>query len=88
MHYGGWLDNGTVFDSSYAKGAPVTFSLGEVVAGWREGLQLIGSGGMIELDVPPELGYGSRGQGRIPPNARLHFLVELIDVPFRNRSGK
>jgi FKBP-type peptidyl-prolyl cis-trans isomerase FkpA len=81
VHYVGTLDNGSEFDSSYRTGRPATFSLGQVVAGWTEGLQLIGEGGMIELEIPPALGYGAQGAaGSIPPNATLHFIVELISV--------
>lgn len=82
VYYKGWLDDGTEFDSSYAKGGgAVSFYLDGVIEGWTEGLQLIGVGGMIELEVPPELGYGARGFGSaVPPNARLHFLVELIET--------
>jgi FKBP-type peptidyl-prolyl cis-trans isomerase len=81
VHYHGWLDDGKVFDSSYQRGEPIEFPLDGVIAGWTEGMQLVGEGGMIELDIPSELGYGARGAGGvIPPNARLHFLVELLDV--------
>lgn len=80
-HYKGWLDNGTIFDSSYRRGEPTPFPLNQVIAGWTEGLQLIGEGGMIDLVIPPSLGYGSRGAGAaVPPNATLHFLVELKKV--------
>lgn len=80
-HYRGWLDDGTEFDSSYGRGEPTEFPLGGVIAGWTEGLQLIGEGGMIELEIPSSLGYGAEGApGAIPPNATLHFDVELIDV--------
>jgi FKBP-type peptidyl-prolyl cis-trans isomerase FkpA len=81
-HYKGWFDDGTEFDSSYAKGKPAEFRVTGVIKGWTEGLQLIGKGGMIELEVPPELGYGKKGFGNgvIPPDTRLHFLVELIDI--------
>jgi FKBP-type peptidyl-prolyl cis-trans isomerase len=52
-----------------------------VIPGWTEGMQLVGEEGMIELEIPSNLGYGARGAGGvIPPNATLHFLVELIDV--------
>lgn len=79
-NYAGWLDNGTQFDSSYGK-RPLKFPLGQVVPGWIEGLQLLKEGGMIELEIPSKLGYGSRGAGRmIPPNSRLHFIVELLAV--------
>jgi FKBP-type peptidyl-prolyl cis-trans isomerase FkpA len=81
VHYKGWLDDGKVFDNSYDRGEPTTFQLNRVVKGWTEGMQQIGEGGMIELEVPPELGYGNRGAGdSIPPGAQLHFLVELIKV--------
>lgn len=81
VHYRGWLDSGRQFDSSYDRGETASFGLGSVVPGWTEGLQLVGEGGMIELWIPSELGYGSRGSpGSIPPNATLHFVVELIKV--------
>jgi len=81
VNYHGWLDNKTVFDSSYQRGKSISFGLNQVIPGWTEGMQLVGEGGMIELQIPPELGYGSRGAGSaVPPNATLHFLVELIKV--------
>ena len=81
VHYHGWLDNKNVFDSSYKRGESISFPLNRVIAGWTEGMQLVGKGGMIELEIPPKLGYGAQGAGAaVPPNATLHFLVELIDV--------
>ncbi len=81
VHYHGTLDDGSVFDSSYSRGKPAIFALNEVVPGWSEGLQLVGEGGMIELVIPPELGYGQEGRPpTIPGNATLHFTVELIRV--------
>ncbi len=81
VDYVGWLDNGREFDSSYERREPTSFGLGQVVPGWTEGLQLIGEGGMIELEVPYQLGYGEGGKpGAIPPMATLHFKVELHDV--------
>ncbi len=81
VHYVGWLDDDTEFDSSYRRGEPATFALMEVVPGWTEGLQLVNQGGMIELEIPSYLGYGPGGMpGSIPPNATLHFKVELIDI--------
>lgn len=82
VHYHGWLDNGSVFDSSYKRGESIEFPLNGVIPGWTEGMQLVGKGGMIELLIPSDLGYGARGTpgGPIPPNATLHFLVELLDV--------
>jgi FKBP-type peptidyl-prolyl cis-trans isomerase FkpA len=81
VHYHGWLDNGTKFDSSYDRREPIEFPLNGVIPGWTEGMQLVGEGGMIELEIPSNLGYGSRGAPPvIPGNATLHFLVELISV--------
>ena len=82
VNYHGWLDDGKVFDSSYKRGEPIEFGLNQVIPGWTEGMQLVGEGGMIELLIPSNLGYGPRGTpgGPIPPNATLHFLVELLDV--------
>jgi FKBP-type peptidyl-prolyl cis-trans isomerase FkpA/FKBP-type peptidyl-prolyl cis-trans isomerase FklB len=80
VHYKGWLDDGTEFDSSYKRDETIKFPLKKVIGGWTEGLQLVGKGGMIELDIPPNLGYGSKATGPIPPNSTLHFLVELIDI--------
>ena len=81
VNYQGWLDDGKEFDSSYKRGEPISFPLNGVISGWTEGMQLVGEGGMIELEIPSQLGYGARGAGgAITPNARLHFLVELIDI--------
>jgi FKBP-type peptidyl-prolyl cis-trans isomerase len=79
-HYRGWLDDGTEFDSSYSRGEPAEFPLYGVIPGWTEGLQLVKEGGMIELEIPYQLGYGEEGQPPIPPRATLHFTVELIEV--------
>jgi FKBP-type peptidyl-prolyl cis-trans isomerase len=81
VHYHGWLDGGKVFDSSYSRGESIEFPLNGVIPGWTEGMQLVGEGGMIELLIPSGLGYGKRGAPPvIPPDATLHFLVELLDV--------
>jgi FKBP-type peptidyl-prolyl cis-trans isomerase len=81
VNYHGWLDNGKVFDSSYERRESIAFGLNQVIPGWTEGMQLVGKGGMIELEIPSKLGYGDRGAGAdIPGGATLHFLVELIDV--------
>ena len=81
VHYHGWLDNGKVFDSSYQRNEDISFGLNQVIKGWTEGMQLVGAGGMIELQIPSALGYGDRGAPPdIPPKATLHFLVELIEV--------
>ncbi len=81
VHYKGWLDSGKVFDSSYDRKEPIEFPLSGVIPGWTEGMQLVGEGGEIELDIPSELGYGRRGSPPvIPANAQLHFKVELLKV--------
>ena len=81
VNYHGWLDDGKSFDSSYTRGEPAEFPLNGVIKGWTEGLQLVGEGGMIELQIPFELAYGERGRPPvIPPKARLHFLVEVLKV--------
>ncbi|HLJ12526.1 MAG TPA: FKBP-type peptidyl-prolyl cis-trans isomerase [Planctomycetaceae bacterium] len=80
-NYKGWLDDGQQFDSSYDGHKPIELPLSRFVRGWTEGLQLIGQGGMIELEVPYELGYGFQGRPpKIPPFATLHFIVELVEV--------
>ncbi len=85
IHYKGWLDDKTIFGSSYRSGKKISFAVDRVIQGWTEGLQLVGKGGMIELEIPPNLGYGKRGlkrgktTGEVPPNARLHFIIELFD---------
>lgn len=81
VNYRGWLDSGKEFDSSYDRGQPISFPLNGVIPGWTEGMQLIGEGGMIELWIPARLGYGAQGSGgSVPPNATLHFIVELLKV--------
>lgn len=80
-HYEGRLPDGTVFDSSYRRGEPAVFPLGGVIAGWTEGLQLMGEGAKYRFFIPYRLAYGERGAGSsIPPYAALVFDVELIEV--------
>ena len=83
VHYTGWLENGTKFDSSVDRGQPFSFPLGagRVIKGWDEGVQGMKVGGKRKLTIPSDLGYGSRGAGGvIPPNATLIFDVELLGV--------
>lgn len=80
-HYEGTLTDGTVFDSSYRRGEPATFPLNGVIAGWTEGLQLMGEGAKYRFFIPYNLAYGEHGAGQqIPPYAALVFDVELLEV--------
>ena len=87
MHYTGWLwlgnAKGAKFDSSLDRGSPFEFPIGQgmVIKGWDEGVATMKIGGKRTLLIPPELGYGSRGAGKvIPPGATLLFEVELLRV--------
>lgn len=83
VHYTGWLEDGTKFDSSKDRNQAFRFNLGAgmVIKGWDEGVAGMKIGGTRKLTIPSELGYGSRGAGRvIPPNATLIFEIELLDV--------
>lgn len=79
IHYTGWLPDGTVFDSSKARGTPATFSLTKLIPGWQEGIPGMKPGGIRKLVLSPEKGYGSQSQGKIPANSTLIFEVELIE---------
>ena len=80
-HYEGRLIDGTVFDSSYMRGEPAVFGLNQVIAGWTEGVQLMGEGAKYRFYIPYLLAYGEGGAGdMIPPFATLVFDVELIKV--------
>ena len=80
VHYRGTLADGTVFDSSYARGEPSRFPLTSVILGWREGMLLFKKGGSGKLIVPFELAYGSSGNGDILPNTIIIFDIELFDI--------
>ncbi len=81
VHYTGWLENGTKFDSSLDRGSPFEFPLGggQVIKGWDEGVAGMKAGEKRKLTIPSNLGYGTRGAGgAIPPNATLIFEVQMI----------
>lgn len=83
VHYKGALADGTEFDSSYKRNEPIDFPLGmgNVIAGWDEGIALLKVGDKARFVIPPHLGYGAQGAGGvIPPNATLVFDVELVAV--------
>ncbi|MBN1327288.1 MAG: FKBP-type peptidyl-prolyl cis-trans isomerase, partial [Candidatus Cloacimonetes bacterium] len=82
VHYSGKLTDGTIFDNSYERGEPIKFQLGigRVILGWDEGIALLHQGDKAEFIIPPDLGYGDRDLGTIPPNSTLIFEVELVEV--------
>jgi len=81
VHYEGKLLDGTVFDSSIARGQPISFPLSGVIAGWTEGLQLMKVGDKFKFVIPPQLAYGANSPTpTIPPNSTLVFEVEPLGI--------
>jgi FKBP-type peptidyl-prolyl cis-trans isomerase len=82
VHYTGLLTNGITFDSSRTSGQPIKFKLGaaKVIKGWDEGIAKLRVGDHATFVIPPQLAYGERGRGPIPPNATLVFIVELVSI--------
>ncbi len=88
-NYKGTLIDGKEFDSSYKRGQPATFAVGQVIKGWTEALQLMPVGSKWQLFVPSSLGYGERGAGaEIGPNATLIFEVELLSIEEKATDAK
>ncbi len=81
VHYAGTLLDGTEFDSSYKRGEPTSFGVGQVIKGWTEGLQLMNVGSKYKFYIPYDLAYGERSAGQsIPPYSTLIFEVELLGI--------
>lgn len=81
VHYEGTKIDGTVFDSSIARGTPATFPVAVLIEGWKEALQLMPVGSKYRLVLPPDLAYGQAGAGNvIGPNEVLIFEVELLQI--------
>ena len=80
VHYVGRLLDGKVFDSSIARGQPISFPLNGVIAGWTEGVQLMKVGDKFRFVIPPNLAYGANSPPPIPPNSTLVFEVELLGI--------
>lgn len=82
VHYTGTLTNGTKFDSSLDRGKPFPVKLGarRVIPGWEQGLKGMKTGGKRKLTIPPQLAYGPRATGPIPPNSTLIFEIEMIEI--------
>jgi FKBP-type peptidyl-prolyl cis-trans isomerase FklB len=84
VHYRGTLIDGTLFDSSFRRNKPATFSVNGVIKGWTEALQLMKEGAKWQLFIPPDLAYGDKRTGIIEPNSTLIFDVELIELKKSN----
>jgi FKBP-type peptidyl-prolyl cis-trans isomerase FklB len=80
VHYRGRLLDGSEFDSSYGRGQPTEFGVGQVIPGWQQALQLMNVGAKWEVWIPASLAYGVDGNGSIGPNQTLHFDIELIEI--------
>lgn len=89
VNYEGSLIDGEVFDSSFKRGMPATFGVGQVIKGWTEALTMMKPGAKWELYIPADLAYGDKGTpgGPIPPNAVLVFKVDLLEVLKKPAAG-
>lgn len=80
VHYKGSLVNGLVFDNSFSRRYPEVFKVTEVIKGWQEALKAMPAGSRWKIFIPYNLGYGSKGSGKIKPYSTLIFEVELLSV--------
>lgn len=87
VHYTGTFEDGKEFDSSHNRGSPFNFTLGtgSVIKGWEEAVKTMRRNEIAEFGIPPELAYGEKGcPPTIPPNAKLNFVIELMDFTLGN----
>jgi len=82
VHYIGRLDDGSIFDNSIERGAPISFEVGKanVIKGWDEGLSYLNEGDSAVLIIPPNIGYGDSQRGKIPANSTLTFNIKVVEV--------
>jgi len=80
VHYHGTFLNGDVFDSSKARGRPITFKLNQVIPGWRKGIKLMVIGDKFRFFIPSHLAYGNNKTGQVPPGSLLIFEIELLKI--------
>lgn len=84
LNYEGRLTDGTVFDSSFARGEPEIFPLNQLIRGWQMAVPQMGVGDTAEIAIPAEYAYGPRGKGPIPGGATLFFKIELLGIAPRD----
>lgn len=88
VNYAGAFINGTEFDSTYKRNKPATVKLGSIISGWREALPMMKTGAKWHVVIPPDLAYGDKQAGPIPPNSTLVFDIELISIGIENAPSK
>ena len=79
-HYHGSFLNGDIFDSSKARGRPITFNLNQVIKGWKKGIKLMVVGDKFRFFIPSHLAYGNQKVGQVPPGSLLIFEIELLAI--------
>jgi FKBP-type peptidyl-prolyl cis-trans isomerase len=84
LNYEGKLADGTVFDSSFARGEPETFPLNRLIRGWQMAVPQMGIGDTAEIAIPAEFAYGPKGKGPIPGGATLFFKIQLLGIEAQN----